>query len=55
MHSVGRRQAGGNNQRVGLLTPVKKLLEQKVLYLVIVDMPSEEKLAQARADLGLSA
>lgn len=50
----GRRPAGRREKR-GLLAQGKKLYEQKVLYLVIVDMPSDEDMAQARADLGLSA
>lgn len=51
----GRRPAGRREGRGGLLAQGRKLYEQKVLYLVIVDMPSDEDMAQARADLGLSA
>ncbi|KAJ5819045.1 hypothetical protein N7474_004636 [Penicillium riverlandense] len=51
----GLRPAGRRGERGGLLAQGKKLYQQKVLYLVIVDMPSDEEMAQARADLGLSA
>jgi hypothetical protein len=51
----GVRPAGRRKEKGGLLAQGKKLYQQKVLYLVIVDMPSDEEMAQARADLGLSA
>ncbi|KAJ5625246.1 hypothetical protein N7510_001555 [Penicillium lagena] len=51
----GSRHAGRRERKGGLLAQGKKLYQQKVLYLVIVDMPSDEDMAQARADLGLSA
>lgn len=45
---LNRRTDGG----VGLLSPIAKLREQKVLYLAIVNMPSEAEMAEARRAIG---
>ncbi|KAJ5311944.1 hypothetical protein N7508_002774 [Penicillium antarcticum] len=47
-----RARRGGSGQNIGLLTPIAKLRQQKVLYLAIVNMPSEAEIAQAREALG---
>jgi hypothetical protein len=47
-----RRARGDRGQNIGLLTPIAKLRQQKVLYLAIVTMPSEAEMAQAREALG---
>ncbi|KAJ5998107.1 hypothetical protein N7499_005514 [Penicillium canescens] len=47
-----RTARGDRGQNIGLLTPIAKLRQQKVLYLAIVNMPSEAEMAQAREALG---
>jgi hypothetical protein len=47
-----RRVRSDRGQNIGLLTPIAKLRQQKVLYLAIVNMPSEAEMAQAREALG---
>lgn len=50
---VGRRAVHGDHRgKIGLLSPIAKLREQKVLYLAIVNMPSEAEMAQAREVIG---
>ncbi|KAJ5126516.1 hypothetical protein N7448_007295 [Penicillium atrosanguineum] len=41
-----------NSNRAGPLTPVAKLLKKQVLYLAIVNMPSENEMTRAREALG---
>ena len=54
----GRRQAKGPRGPVGRLRkatgtdkPIKKLIRQNVVYLMIVNLPSEEEMATARAEM----
>ncbi|KAK3169983.1 hypothetical protein OEA41_009368 [Lepraria neglecta] len=54
----GRRQAKGPRGPVGRLRkatgtdkPIKKLIRQNVVYLMIVNLPSEEEMAAARAEM----
>jgi hypothetical protein len=47
-----RRARGDRGQNIGLLTPIAKMRQQKVLYLAIVNMPSDAEMAQAREALG---
>lgn len=46
------RRAEWNRENMGLSNPISKLREQKVLYLAIVNMPSEAEMAQAREVVG---
>ena len=46
-----RGRGNAQRQKGGIIGTVKKVLQQDVLYLMIVPMPSEEELAEARAAL----
>ncbi|KAJ5167516.1 uncharacterized protein N7482_006297 [Penicillium canariense] len=47
---IASRRAEKDN--IGPLTPLAKLLKKKVLYLAIVNMPSEDEMSRAREALG---
>lgn len=46
---LGGRAGRRNGQKGGVIGMVKKVMQEDVLYLMIVPMPSEEELAEARA------
>jgi hypothetical protein len=49
----GRGRRGGGGRQGGAISSVKRLMREDVLYLMIVNMPSEEELAEARRMLGV--
>lgn len=58
MRGGGRRGRGESRRKgpVGLvLSPVKKVLKKDVMYLVVVNMPSESEMREAREAAGLVA
>jgi len=46
-----RRPIGRFRKAIGTDKPLKKMIRANVLYLMIVNMPSEEEMAAARADM----
>ncbi|KAK1071126.1 hypothetical protein LTR74_003507 [Friedmanniomyces endolithicus] len=47
-----RRNQRGGGRRPGAVGAVRRLMREDVLYLMVVNMPSEEEMAEARREMG---